>query len=157
MTIKRILCLDSYNCCQSPMMMAWFRKVIQNAIDKRRSPNYAVDEGKIIGVTVDSASTYIVMSTTSASENAIACMREHGIDISDHRIKHIGHLDINDFDLIICISHSDIEIIAGKRPRGLILLAEAGRFYNRGSSFEECYVLTEEIHTFVDKIVEIFF
>jgi len=158
MDIRKILCVDGENICHSVIMEALFKRAIQEAEAKRRSPEYDLSTSKVIGITVESTRTYHPKSTTvSVGAGAIAYMKELGIDISGHTVRSVSQINIDDFDLIICFSPRDVKAISEYLPRGLVLLADKGGLSDHVFDQQQFQNLVEGISNFVDSAIKTLF
>lgn len=152
--IRSILCVCKGNSCRSPILEALIKKMMRDLLQ--------YDEKKKI--IVESAGTYegVIKAhlNTPASEHAIACMAERGLDISDHRSRPISSIDINNFDLIICMSSDELEFVAKLHPRGAIILANAmnggvANPWQKGlAAYQKCAVTLNFV---AQDILELFF
>lgn len=114
--IKNILCVDKGNACRSPMLAVLLRDVIQKMLPERSD------------IVVESAGTYVDMPAGSpATPHAIQCMKERGINITEHQSKSItgAGINIQNFDLIVCMTSAEAEFVLKLNPRGAILVANA--------------------------------
>ena len=87
---RKILFVCSGNQCRSPMAEAIFRDIIS------KEP-----ELNAVGIDIKSAGTIQGIDGAPATNEAIAVMREHGIDISQHKAKHINTELVNWADIIL--------------------------------------------------------
>ena len=87
----KILCLCTGNTCRSPMLSA----LLRSALDRRG----------LQSVVVDSAGTG-AGNGQPASEEAIACLASQGLDLSRHRSRHVGGVDLAGYDRILCMTSS---------------------------------------------------
>jgi len=55
------------------------------------------------GFEVESAAWWKKGIGDPANENSILCMEEKGIDISNHKVRWIGNIDLNQFACIVCV------------------------------------------------------
>lgn len=86
----KILFVCTGNTCRSPMAAAFMNKIAsENDLE----------------VEADSAGVFAT-EPEPASENAVAAMREYGIDLSEHRSKQLTNELINEADLILTMTQA---------------------------------------------------
>lgn len=85
--MKKILCVCYGNTCRSPMLQALLSREL-----KSRGVEAEVESAGML----DEAGA-------PANENAIICMKERGIDITDHLSRGISNLDLSAYDKIVCL------------------------------------------------------
>jgi len=71
----------------------------------------------------------IAQKATSPSENAVTCMRNRGIDISDHRSRWVGNVDLSRFEIIITVGAKEkavVENMVEGGPEVIILNKKEG-------------------------------
>ena len=161
--IKRILCLCVANISRSPMLEGLLKEAILREIVERTriGRNYSY----LQEVTIESAGTYMGVSPNfqgnPADSSSVACMKELRIHIEDHKSRPISMVDLNKFQLIVCMSDDEIRFISGLTPRfdGAIMLANAA---NGGipdphgkdlQTYREC---AKTLQTVADYIVNVF-
>lgn len=145
--IQKILCVCMGNTCRSPML-----EVLLIATLK---------EKEVSDIVVESAGTYIGVDASVigslATDHSITCMEKRGLNLNDHRSRRISDLNLNDYDLIICMTTSEAEEVLRHNPRGAILLANAGNGgipnpWKQGlDKYEECAQVLEKV---AGKVVE---
>lgn len=130
MIVKKILCVCRGNICRSAMLEALLKRAVLNADKNRRSSDYNLNQCNLVNLIIESAGTYNGVSKdltgSPANEQTMLCMQDIGIDIGEHKSKPISSININDYDLIVCMTPEEIGIIGMLRPRGLIMLADGG-------------------------------
>lgn len=107
-SIRRILCVCTANMCRSPMLQVLLQKACQE---------------RDVDVVVESAG----VSATGgmpATENAVACMKERKLDLSNHRSRYVLDLDFKQFDLVFCLSplHGEYMRDKGMPPEAVIVV-----------------------------------
>lgn len=98
--IRRILCVCFGNSCRSPMLQV----LLQAALQKQRRGD----------VLVESAGVDEVASTHQpASEHAIACMDERGLELRNHRSRRVSEIALTGYDLILVMDSAHIPQLKG--------------------------------------------
>src|SRR3989344_779799 len=90
---RKVLCVCLGNTCRSPMMAALLQKELG-------------DEFR-----VESAGIKKEAAGQSANEHSILCMKERGIDITGHRSRWIGELDLTDFEWVVGVGQVEVDAI----------------------------------------------
>lgn len=92
--------------CRSPMLQC----LLQERLNTRWDQDIALvrDVGDAIAVDpvlakVESAGTLKEAAGKPAAEHSITCMQKRGLDLSSHRSRWIGDLDLTVFDLFLCV------------------------------------------------------
>ena len=101
---------------------------------------------------VESVGTHVLAKMrVRSSRHTLRCMRERGIDISDHRSRHIAATDLFQFDLIVVMT-PEIQAEVEKRgaPKQLLLANISNPFGRNLASYEACAVQLERV---AEKIV----
>ncbi len=131
---KKILWVCKGNTCRSPMAMAihWTR------LNFLGHPDNDID--------VESAGILEEARGKPAAPEWTELKAETGIDLSDHRSRYIGDLDLSQYDPIICAEPSVYDEVKRRAPEGTtILLAnedEGGIMnpYQKGlEAYRQCY------------------
>lgn len=145
--IQKILCVCKGNTCRSPMLEA----LLSAALKKKG----------VSDIAVESAGTYIGVDSSvvgsPATDHSVTCMKKRGLDLNDHQSRRISNLNLNDYDLIICVTMSEAEEILRHEPRGAILLANAANGgipnpWKQGfDKYEECAQVLEKV---AEKVAE---
>lgn len=145
--IQKMLCVCKGNTCRSSML-----EVLLIATLKEKG---------VSDIVVESAGTYIGVDPSlvgsSATFHSITCMKKRGLNLNDHRSRRISDLNLNDYDLIICMTMSEAEEILRHNPRGAILLAYADNGgipnpWKQGlDKYEECAQVLEKV---AEKVVK---
>lgn len=87
--LMKVLCVCTGNTCRSPMLMALLRAETLRTGRK--------------DILVESAGT-AAGAGASASDEAVCCMAARNLDLSHHRSRNVGHLELTGFDQILCMS-----------------------------------------------------
>ncbi len=93
----------SGNICRSPMAAEYLRHRAQSA--------------GLDGLDVRSAGT-LGIHDVPASPEAVATLREAGLDLSKHRSRGLGEDDLADSDVVICMSRDHQETLADEYRSG---------------------------------------
>lgn len=115
--MKRILCVCYGNTCRSPMFQALLSRELKN---------------KGIEAEVESAGVFAAIGAP-ANEKAIICMKERGLDITNHKSRRVSDLNLPSYDNVFCISasitaFSDTLISVTHTPIDLRVLADKIEF-----------------------------
>ncbi|MBQ7597255.1 MAG: ribosomal protein S18-alanine N-acetyltransferase [Clostridia bacterium] len=92
----RVLFVCSGNTCRSPMAAL----LLQSMADKEKLPVQAQSAG------------LAAFSGDCASENAVAVMRELGLDLSAHRARPVSQYLLEESDLVVCMSEGHRRALA---------------------------------------------
>ena len=95
--VRRILCVCNANRGRSPVLAALLRHLL----------NIAGRED----VEIESAGILQKEAGQPVGEYAIAAMAERGIDLTSHQSRWIGEVDLDKFDLVICMTPGISEIV----------------------------------------------
>ena len=129
----RILCVCSGNTCRSPMLEEFLLK----RLDER-------------GIDADVESTGVHVSARR-HKMPIACMRRRGIDIREHRSRHIDTIDFFQFDIIIAMMTWIKEDVEKRGYTGPLIVADIS---NPASSRPQDYeVCAKQLEQFAEEIV----
>lgn len=124
--IDKVLVVCRGNSCRSPMLEGLLLKALLDRKSEGRELGPYVGTRDIL---VESAGTYVGVDTSRAGSPAtihsVNCMDRRGIDISSHVSRPLSSLNINRFDLIVCMSSDEVEFVIKLKPRGAVLLANA--------------------------------
>jgi len=89
--MRYVLCVSFGNTCRSAMFQMLFCEALQNR--------------KIFDVQVESAGTSKAANLAKpANKHSITCMRERGLDLQGHRSRWINELDLQKYDLVLCMN-----------------------------------------------------
>ncbi len=112
--MKKILCVCYGNTCRSPMLQALLARELKN-----RGVEAVVESAGITGEV-----------GVPANEKAIICMKEKGLDITNHRSRRVFDLNLLSYDNIFCFCISlivslgissekeNIELVVADDPYG---------------------------------------
>ncbi|MEG2348717.1 MAG: low molecular weight protein arginine phosphatase [Clostridia bacterium] len=149
--MKKIMFVCTGNICRSPMAQYYMQKKIK---DLKKENDFLIS----------SCGTFAI-SGQAATSNAIIAMKQYNIDISKHRATNIHEIDIENYDLILCLTQEHKKNVAEIFPKvtdKLFTLKEYA-FKNEkyididdpwGLSLEVYKRSANEIVDGIDKIVE---
>jgi len=162
--IKKILCVCKDNTSLSPILEALLRLILGQMSVKKHLDGFSEVARTLSSIIVESAGTHNGDSANClnnpANPHSITCMAHRGINISGHKSRPLSTININDFDLIVCMSDAEVEFISKLHPRGAILLANAANGgianpYEKGpQAYQECAKTLEPIAA---EIIQAFF
>ncbi len=90
--MKKLMFVCTGNVCRSPMAHYYAQYKVRK-------------QGKEEEYLIDSCGTY-AQTGESATKNAIDAMKEYNVDLTSHRAKNIEDTDIENYDLVICLTNS---------------------------------------------------
>ena len=125
--VRRILFVDKWNVCLSPMAAGLMTKALCNE--------------KLDDVVVESVGILENASGHPACELAVTCMKEHGIDITGHRSRPISEVKLDEYDKIVCLDQSSrvsVRILADKNPSKLMALMVLSPYGQNLERFRRC-------------------
>ena len=96
-----VVCLG--NICRSPLAEGALRERIARSLLAGR-------------IQVDSAGTGDWHAGQPPDPRAIACARNHGVDISDLRARQLRRSDFDDFDWILCADRQNLRDVLAQAP-----------------------------------------
>lgn len=151
--MKKIVFICTGNICRSPMGHHYMQKRV---IDKNICNNYLID----------SCGTY-ASTGDRATKNAIEAMKKYDVNMQNHRAKHITEIDLNKYDLIVCLTQNHKTHIALLYPSIQDRVFTLKEYVNPESGYkdiddpwglsmqvyEQC---ASEIVEYVDKLIEKF-
>ncbi len=106
----RVLCVCTGNTCRSPMA----QHLLQMLADRQKLP-----------VTVRSAGL-AAFAGDPASENAVAAMRDLGLDLSAHRATPVSAYALAESDYVICMNERHAAALAGAVPPEKLVVPPGG-------------------------------
>ncbi len=101
MPAKKILMVCMGNICRSPMAEGILRDMVRK-------------QG--LDIRTDSAGTIDSHAGEAPDKRAQACMRDHGLDISDLRARQIRTSDLTDFDLLLAMDEDNLDGLLSIAP-----------------------------------------
>lgn len=120
--MKKVLFVCTGNTCRSPMAEGLFRRFLE-------------DKG-VKGVLVGSAGL-AAFTGDEVSENAVKVGLELGVDISAHRAKRLTEYDIDEADLIVCMTAAHYRVLRSLVPEEKLFLPEKDISDPFGGSLDE--------------------
>lgn len=147
--IKKALCICYGNTCRSPMLEVLLNKILR-------------DKG-CENIQVESAGVGIpAIGKNPANSHAITCMAERRLDLSDHRSRRVDSLDLKEYDLIICVSRKEADMLKtfGVSKATKIIVANDDKDgipnpWQKGlGAYQECAKILEQV---AKDIVETYF
>lgn len=100
--MKKIMFVCTGNICRSPMCEYYFQKLVN-------------ESGLENDFLISSCGTY-ANTGESSTINAIESMKKYGVDLNKHRAKNIDDIDIENYDLILCLTLSHKNAVLGLYP-----------------------------------------
>ena len=131
--MRKVLAVCKGNRARSPM----FEHLLRRAIEKAGANDV-----------IESAAGLQEAAGKEAEEGAAIALAGVGIDISSHRSRFIGDLDLSGFDVIYCMDPGVIPIVESLKPEGVrvLLVNEAeGGIPNPYGKDQAAYQLALEI------------
>lgn len=119
-----VLCVCKGNTCRSPMM----EKLLQSKLDA----SHSVESAGVLEV---------ARNGNPASEGSIAAMGMIGFDLSGHRSKYVGDLNLAQFDHFLCVGHEEADIIAqlsGTSTDNISVLNIPNPWQQPQEAYDEC-------------------
>ena len=131
---EKVLCVCLGNISRSPMMQAVLQQHLGAAFR------------------VESAGVSRDLAGRPANHRSVACLRERGIDLTGHRSRWIGGLDLTQYQWIVCVGAGEADQVRalGVDPaRVLVANAEQGGIpdpYELGlAGYRECLALLDQV------------
>ena len=88
---EKVLCVCVGNISRSPMMQAVLQQHLGAAFR------------------VESAGLSRELAGRPANHRSVACLQERGVDLSGHRSRWIGDLDLDQYRWIVCVGHDEAD------------------------------------------------
>lgn len=91
------------------------------------------------------------LSGHEAAHEAVVVAREHGMDLREHRARHVREIDLRKYDLIIALTPSIAQVLReeGARDEQIVGLDVADPFGSGVEEFRRCF---EEIERQIDRV-----
>jgi protein-tyrosine phosphatase len=89
--MEKVLCVCLGNISRSPMMQAVLQQHLGAAF------------------LVESAGMSKELAGRPANHRSVACMKERGVDLSGHKSRWIGDLDLDQYRWIVCVGHDEAD------------------------------------------------
>lgn len=101
--MKKIMFVCTGNICRSPMCQYYLQKLVDEA-------------GCQNEFLISSCGTY-ANTGESSTINAIEAMKEYNVDLNKHRAKNVEDIDIENYDLVLCLTLSHKMSVLGLYPK----------------------------------------
>lgn len=101
--MKKIVFVCTGNICRSAMAHQYMQKRI---IDEKKENEYIIDSVGISAYTGD-----------RATEFATQVMKKYGVDMQRHRATYIEESDINEADLVLCMTQAHKRKVLSRYPK----------------------------------------
>ena len=88
--MKKIMYICTGNICRSAMAHGYMQHIVNNSDEKN---NYLISSCGIYAMTGD-----------KSTNNAIQAMKEYNVDLENHRATNIRDIDIENYDLVLCMT-----------------------------------------------------
>jgi protein-tyrosine phosphatase len=132
--MEKVLCVCLGNISRSPMMQAVLQQHLGDAF------------------LVESAGVSRELAGRPANINSVACMGERGVDLSGHRSRWIGDLDLDQYRWIVCVGHDEADKVRslGAGPASVMVAnAHQGGIpdpYGLGlAAYRDCLALLDRV------------
>lgn len=93
----KIMFVCTGNICRSAMADGYMQSLVNKKTNKEE-------------MIISSCGIYAI-SGQKATDNAIAVMKDYGIDLTKHRAKSINDIDIQNYDIILCMTELQKECV----------------------------------------------
>lgn len=106
--VRKVLCVCIGNTCRSPMMQVLLQQQLGNEFQ------------------VESAGVRKESAGKPANDNSILCMQERGIDLTNHRSRWVGDLNLTQYSHVICVGDNEAQQISeylGQESKVVVLIA----------------------------------
>jgi len=132
--MEKVLCVCVGNISRSPMMQAVLQQLLGG------------------GFHVESAGLTKELAGRPANHRSVACMKERGIDLSDHVSRWIGDIDLDQYRWIVCVGHDEADkvrsALGADLERVLVVNAQHGGIpdpYELGmEGYRNCVALLDQ-------------
>lgn len=135
--MRKVLCVCFGNTCRSPMMQALLQNQLGNEF------------------VVESAGINPKAGTgESANDHSILCMSERGVDLTAHKSRWVGNLNLSEYSHIICVGDNEAKVVSDLLPQGsktIVLTANGDRGgvpnpWEKGlGAYRDCLALLDEV------------
>jgi protein-tyrosine phosphatase len=98
--MEKVLCVCVGNISRSPMMQAVLQQQLGGAFQ------------------VESAGLTKELAGRPANHRSVTCMQERGVDLSGHRSRWIGDLNLSQFGWIVCVGQDEADKVRGALGAG---------------------------------------
>ena len=101
---------------------------------------------------VESAGVREDLAGRPANHRSVACMKERGVDLSVHVSRWVGHLDLNQYQWIVCVGHDEADqvrsLLGADKTRVIVANEHQGGIpdpYELGlAGYRDCLALLDE-------------
>ena len=133
--MEKVLCVCVGNISRSPMMQAVLQQHLGAAF------------------LVESAGISQELAGRPANHRSIACMQDRGVDLTGHRSRWIGDLDLDQYRWIVCVGHDEADKVRSALGAGsanvMVANADQGGVpdpYELGlAGYRDCLALLDQV------------
>jgi protein-tyrosine phosphatase len=133
--MEKVLCVCVGNISRSPMMQAVLQQHLGAAF------------------LVESAGVSKELAGRPANHRSIACMQDRGLDLTGHRSRWIGDLDLDQYRWIVCVGHDEADKVRSALGAGsarvMVANADQGGIpdpYELGlAGYRDCLALLDQV------------
>lgn len=133
--MEKVLCVCVGNISRSPMMQAVLQQHLGDAF------------------LVESAGVSRELAGRPANGRSVACLKERGVDLSGHRSRWIGDLDLDQYRWIVCAGHDEADKVRSGLGAGAasVMVANAHQGgipdpYELGlAGYRDCLALLDQV------------
>jgi protein-tyrosine-phosphatase len=102
---------------------------------------------------VESAGLTMELAGRPANHRSVTCLKERGVDLSAHVSRWVGHLDLNQFQWIVCVGREEAtrvrSLLGVDKARVIVANEDQGGIpdpYEHGlTGYRDCLALLDEV------------